>query len=242
MNFELPTSTKAKLVDVDVLSAKNRPPDANPGVSLAFSVELPNSALTMLDGFLRGALYTKSASTETPPQKPLDGVEQVSDLPNLTTIGRKIGRFSWELELTGFTLTFDYGAGGRSNLVVEDCKLDSFHVQPKEGGTIILAFKAEANDVDEQVFGKVATLKSRDVQILLAGPVVDQELTEESVFPNKPKGEAVQQEEGEVLWPFPNAAPGSPAAAANAKVAAAKAKAAKPKAKTPEQALEEASK
>jgi hypothetical protein len=191
MTFELLESTAAKLHDVDVLSAKNRPPEANPGVSLAFSIELPNVALAMLDGFLRGALYTKAASTETPPQQALDGVEQVSDLPNLTVMGRKIGKFGWDLELTGYTLTFDHGLGGRSNLVIEDCKLDAFNVVPKEGGTIILSLKAEANDVDEMVFGKLATLKSRAVQILLTPPTVEQDLADEPAPQRKGKRAAL---------------------------------------------------
>ena len=201
--FELTSSTKAKLSDVDVLSQKNRPPDANPGVSLAFSVEMPNTALTMLDGFMRSALYTKNESTETPPQKLLEGVEPVSDLPNLTRFGSKIGKFSWALELTGYTVTFDWGTGGKSNLVIEDAKVDSMHIFAKEGGTIILSFKVEANDIDEAVFGKLATLKSRDVYILLAAPVVEGLLTEADVFPNAPPARHVTEMHDEAAWPFP---------------------------------------
>lgn len=179
MTFELTTSTKAKLTDIDVLSQKNRPPDSNPGVSLAFAAELPNHTLTMLDGFLRGMLYTKAASSESPKQTALDGVEPVSDLPNLTAIGRALGRFSWALEQTGCTLTFDFGLGGKSNIVLTDVKVDSIHGQAKEGGTVSLWWKCEINDVDEAVFGKLATFKSRDVQVLIAGPVVEPELEQD---------------------------------------------------------------
>lgn len=168
----LESSTKAKLNDIDVLSQKNRPPDSNPGLSLAFTAELPNGALTMLDGFLRGALYTKQAGGNEQPG--LDGVEPVSDLPNLTKIGQKIGRFAWAGEQTGCTLTFDFGLGGRSNIVLDDVKVDNLHVTPKEGGTTTWQWRCEINDVDEAVFGKLATLKSRDVQLLLAPPDVDQ--------------------------------------------------------------------
>ena len=172
--FELETTTKAKLIDVDVLSSKNRPIDANPGVALAFSMELTNDALAMFDGRLRSMLYTKEASGG-PQQAGLDGVTPVSDTPNLTAIGRKLGRFAWDLEGTGYALTFDIGIGRKaSNIELEDVKIDAFHVTPKEGGTMVVGFKAECQDVTEAIFGKLATLKSRDVQIVLTPPQVDQ--------------------------------------------------------------------
>jgi len=210
MNFELPTATKCKLVDIDILSMKNRPPDSNPGVALAFTAELPNSALTMLDGFLRGMLYTKQAGGDA--QKGLDGVEPVSDLPNLTQIGQKIGRFSWLGEQTGCTLTFDFGLGGKSNIVLGDVKVDALHITPKEGGTTTWQWKCEINDVSEAEFGKIATFKSRDVQLLIALPDVEQQDLEDDPPPQqparrgrKPKA-ATSEPEGE--WPFPGDGPG----------------------------------
>jgi len=210
MNFELPTATKCKLVDIDILSMKNRPPDSNPGVALAFTAELPNSALIMLDGFLRGMLYTKQAGGET--QKPLDGVEPVSDMPNLTQIGQSIGRFSWAGEQTGCTITFDFGLGGKSNIVLSDVKVDALHVTPKEGGTTTWQWKCEINDVSEAEFGKIATFKSRDVQLLLAPPQVEQQDIDDEPPPLKPakaakgakKGGNLQPQEA---WPFPNKPP-----------------------------------
>lgn len=193
MTFSLDTLTKAKLLEVGVLSTKNRPVDANPGVVLAFQVELPNSALIMLNGGMRQHLYTKNDTTEAP-QRGLEGVEPVSDLPNLSEFGKLIKPFGLNLELTGYCLTFDHGLGGKkSDLVIEDVKLDDFHVHLKEGGTVILKLKAEANDVDERTFGKLATLKSRDVQILMAAPEIAPDLVEDPAsdkawpFPNDPK-------------------------------------------------------
>ena len=53
--------------------------------------------------------------------------------------------------------------------------LASFRIEPKEGGTILLSFVAESQDLPEKVFGRLATLKNREVQIRLAPPVVDQQ-------------------------------------------------------------------
>jgi len=175
--FTLETATKAKLVDIDILSMKNRPPDSNPGVKLVFAAELPNSALSMLDGYLLGMLYTKQAGGEA--QSALDGVEPITDKPNLTKIGQSIGRFSWAGEQTGCELTFDFGLGGKSNIVLDDVKVDSLHITPKEGGTTTWSWACEINDVSEAEFGKLATFKSRDVQLLLAPPAVDQSSIED---------------------------------------------------------------
>jgi len=175
--FYLESSTKAKLTDIDVLSQKNRPPDSNPGVKLVFSAEMPNGALTMLDGYLLSALYTKQAGGDA--QGALDGVEPITDKPNLTKIGQRIGRFSWAGEQTGCELTFDFGLGGKSDIVLKDVKVDSLHITPKEGGTTTWSWACEINDVSEAEFGKLATFKSRDVQLLLALPDVDQQQIED---------------------------------------------------------------
>lgn len=178
MSFELDTLTKSKITDVVVLSQKNRAPDANPGVGLGFAVELPNTALTYFAGSLRSAMYCKSAaSVDT--QAGLEGVEPISDLPNLTDVGLKIGNFGWDLELTGYSLEIDHGMGGPSNIVVGDCVLDRFHFVLKEGGTIVVKFQLESNDVSESTFGKVATLKNRDVQITLRAPSVEPRLDDQ---------------------------------------------------------------
>ena len=176
MPFELETMTKAKITDVMVLSQKNREPDANPGAALSFSLELSNHHLSYFDGSLKGFLYAKSAASSAgPKQKGLEGVEQITDMPNLTVVGSRIGKFHWDHDLTGYSLEIDQGLGTKnSNLTIGDMALGNFRIEPKEGGTILLSFVGEAQDVPEQVFGRLATLKNREVSIRLAPPVVDQ--------------------------------------------------------------------
>lgn len=175
MTFELENFTKSKITDVVVLSQKNREPDDNPGAALSFTLELSNHHLSYFDGSLKSFLYAKSAaSSAAPKQGSLDGVEQVTDMPNLTVAGFKIGRFHWDHDLTGYTLEIDQGLGGKhSNLEIADCALSKFRIDPREGGTIQVDFVLESQDVPEKTFGKLATLKNRDVQIKLSPPDVD---------------------------------------------------------------------
>lgn len=168
--FELREKTKGKLIDLVVLSQKGRKPEDNPGAKITIALTLTNHALIHFDGHLRGMLFVK-ASGGAAPQGDLAGVEQVSDMPSLSGIGAKIGTFGWKHELTGYEFTIVYGTGRRdSNITIEDCKLSGWRITPKEGGTVEVKVNIESENVSEGQFGKLAHLKSRDIELMLTPP------------------------------------------------------------------------
>lgn len=171
--FQIETATKAKVLTVEVLSQKNRQPDEDPGVKMKLELQLSNDMLAHFDGFLKGALFTKSTSSESARTAQLDGIPVVSDMPNLSKIGMKIGRFNWAEELTGYTVTIDRGLGGKSNLVVTDGILSDWKFTPKEGGTVIARVSLESANVNGKDWGAFAKLKSRTVEILAEPPKLD---------------------------------------------------------------------
>lgn len=178
--FELKEPTKAKITEIDVLSDKDRAPDDNPGSAITFNMTVGNDVLIMFDGFLRGMLYSKSAEKTQPQQQGLDGVAKVggvdiiSDMPKLTTIGMKLREFAWDLECTGYTAVIDHGMGGpKSNIQLNDGKLSNFKIFPKEGGSTGIKFRAEFPDINAQVHGKLALLKSQEVLVTFDPPQVD---------------------------------------------------------------------
>jgi hypothetical protein len=177
MMFELLQMTKAKLIEVFVLSQKNRQPDENPGAKLTVEIAVPNHALSMFDGFLKGFLFTKhGAESPKAKQTTLDGVEVVSDLPNLSGIAAHVGVLPWSHEMTGYGLVVDLGLGGkRSNLVIDDCVLSGWKITPKEGGSVLVKFNIESANVSESAFGKLAKMKSREIQFTLTPPEIQQE-------------------------------------------------------------------
>ncbi len=121
----------------------------------------------------------------------------MSDTPNLTGIGAKVGTLHWEQELTGYELVIDLGLGGkRSNLEITDCVLSNWRLTPKEGGTVVTKVDVESADVSEAAFGKLAKLKSCEMQITLAAPEVAQQDIDHK--PAKAKGGKVQKGP----WPF----------------------------------------
>lgn len=58
--FVLETPTKVRVLDVRVLSQKDRKPDEQPGAQLLLQATLGIGVLAMFDGFLPGMLYRKA--------------------------------------------------------------------------------------------------------------------------------------------------------------------------------------
>ncbi len=198
--FELLNPTKAKLLDVVVLSQKNRQPDENPGAKLNFEVQLTADILSAFDPKLKSTLFMKGSASESAKQAALDGIPEASDMPNLTGIGMKIGKFPWHQELTGYTLVIDHGMGGRkSDLEITDGLLSNWRFTPKEGGTVIARMSFESANVTEAQFGRLAKMKSRDIEVKFQPP--------EEVQQQIPDGQA----KGDGAWPFPKGkGPGIP--------------------------------
>lgn len=177
--FSLPTSTKAKIRNVEILSDKDRPADANPGAKIKLTVSLSNDVLTEFDGSLRAFLFTKPEGGASAKQATIEGVKEVSDAPALSKIAEKVGTIGWHHEFTGYTTVFDLGLGGKkSNIELADCKLYQWRLTPKDGGTVVCQFNIDAPDVPEAQWGRLAKQKGREVEIQLHPPEVTQgELT-----------------------------------------------------------------
>jgi len=218
--FSLPEFTKVKILDVTLLSQKNRPPGANPGVRLNMQADLPNYVLSHFDGALRTAFFTKSeaaANSAKDKRQTLPGVEEISDLPHLTAMARHIKKVSWSEKLTGYRGEIDHGMGGKSNLPVTDASLDNWRFQAKEGGTVAAWWSVEMVDVPKMVLAELAMLKSREVPIKLLEPEVRQQQLDDagtdakssaSAPPAAAKPEGDQQQAADSgPWPFPNDAP-----------------------------------
>lgn len=234
--FELLNPTKAKLLDVVVLSQKNRMPDENPGAKLNFEIQLSADMLAHFDGHLKGFLFTKNSGSESAKQAELDGIPQASDMPNLTGIGMKIGKFPWNQELTGYELVIDHGMGGKkSDLVIDDGLLSNWRFTPKEGGTVIARMSFESANVTEAQFGRLAKMKSRDIEITFHPPEEVQQQIPSGA--QTPAAKSLEPAEG---WPFPKGPKGATQAPPQStttenvkgKPPAAKKAASKPAAKT----------
>lgn len=171
--FEITTASKSKMLNVIVLSQKNRNPDDDPGAKLAIEIQLPASAMAHFAARMPGIFF--EAAKQPPKQGQLEGVPAASETPNLTEFGLKVKRLEWEHEMTGYTLVIVLGTARKeSNITITDSILSGWRLMPKEGGTVVARFNLESADVSAETFGKLAKLKSRDMEITLAPPMVSQ--------------------------------------------------------------------
>jgi hypothetical protein len=185
--FHLEAMTPARLGSVNN-RAEMHGKEPKPAVDLRFTFDAPNDILALFDRNLLKALYHRAKGTEASGQQQgLEGVQPVSDAPNLRM--PKLGLpLKWEHDLTGYSLTIDPGLGGRSNIELYDCLVNSFTLEPKEGGTVTISLRVQASkDLTEAVLGRLASLVQHDVSILLDPPEVAQEQLAETPPPGKPR-------------------------------------------------------
>lgn len=155
--------TKAKLQDVVVLSRKNRQPDENPGAKLVVSWSMLPGDLVQFDGSLRTFLFERDATKAK--QGTLEGIE---DTGQLTRAGSSLGTLVWKQDMTGYTLIIGWGTG-RNDINLSDCQLTQWRLTPKDGA-VLVKVNIDAPDVGTDVFGRLAKLKSCEIDLTLNPP------------------------------------------------------------------------
>jgi hypothetical protein len=193
MSFEIEEFTKVRLDDIEVLSQKNRQPDEAPGVKLHLEMTVSNHLLTTLDGRLKGWLFERSEAAQPRATKgkdnvtgTLDGVEPVSDLPNLSSIGKHVKSLKWADEVSGCAAVIRFAT---TEMGLDDATCGPFTIKPKEGGTCVLKFPLEAPNASEGVFAKLAKYKSREIELRVKQhePQQDQQQIDDAKDPKPPE-------------------------------------------------------
>lgn len=190
--FTLDTLSKVRVLDVRVLASKDRKPDEPPGAQLLLQATLGAGVLAMFDGFLPGMLYRKAQGKK---QGELEGL----DTAELTSVGEHVKRLPWVYEQTGCQITIDLGMGGKSNIVLADVKVHRVSLRPEQKG-VVIQWTADVPGLNDTTRGKLTGLKATDVQMLLAGPEVDEQ---QDIEGDKPAAVAKPAKAGDATWPFP---------------------------------------
>jgi hypothetical protein len=172
MRIEFIGKTKATISDIDIQSLKQGQTDVVPAVCLHLKLTLANNTLKMLDKNLLGFLFEKGTG-KGDPQRALDGVDVLSDLPQLTDLAVSIGAINWDGEQTGSTLKIYQGVTGDQDIKLSDCKVHKVKIEPKEGGAVEWSLQVYTSDVDQDTIGALGVLKSltRDIELEAAQPV-----------------------------------------------------------------------
>ncbi|AQZ99356.1 hypothetical protein B5M06_14955 [Comamonas kerstersii] len=198
MAFEIEDFTPVKITSVNPRSERHGPEELHPAVDLHISLTTGNNILTALDGKLLDALYTKNANADQGGQRNLEGVEEVSNLPNLKF--PLMGALKWKKDLIGYTLTVQHGVG--SDIVLTGCKVNNFTIDPKEGGSVDLKFRVQSSDVDERTLGKLGLLVQNEVDVMLLAPEAKQDGQQDI---ENPLPYSLDEADKQVENPFPSA-------------------------------------
>lgn len=168
MKFEFPSTTKCKLSSVNVRSERHGP-ELVPAVDLKLAIDASNDILAKFHPDLKASLYFKAAQDDDP-WGLLDGIEPITDLPNLR-FPKLEGPLKWDHSGAGYRLVVDYGLGGDSNLLLDGCAVNNFAFNACEGGVVELTFRVQMVNLDEHIIGKLATLVQHEVSIILDAPL-----------------------------------------------------------------------
>lgn len=205
--LELIGKHKATIVAIEILSLKMGQVDVQPAVCLSLKVSLPNGKLSMLDATLRDFLYENNTPAA---QAVLDGVDVVSDKPNLTPAAMALGALHWEYKQTGCTLIIYSGVSGHGDIRLKDGEVRKLKLDAKEGGTVDHYFQFYTADVDAETIGELGILKSleRDIEMTAPEIISQQQSVEEEETPEDALAATVAAEGNEASkdaggWPFP---------------------------------------
>lgn len=194
MRIEFIPKTKSTLVDITVLSLKMGQTDTRPALCVNFKTPMPNTVLNALDKRLRTVFYEKNGNAAKT-QQHLDGVDQVSDLPQLTELGTKLGPIQWPDEQSGSKLMIYHGIGAHPAWTLKDGTVRKIKCDAKEGGTVDVHWQFYTADVDAETIGELAVLKSHEVDLELTAPeIVSQAQIDDELGDDAPAGEELTPE------------------------------------------------
>jgi len=154
------TGQQAKLSSINP-RAEIHGEDRKPACDLKFEVACSSDVLLHFNSELRQFVFKA--------QEDPDLVEQSGD-DKLTALRfPRLAPLKWDWDGSGYTLSIDYGLGGKSDIVLYDCKVDGIKLEPKNGGTVQMSFRVIAHPEAAEM-GRLCELIQQNVDITLAPP------------------------------------------------------------------------
>lgn len=158
--FQIETFTYDRLASITSRVEKHGDDD-KPAVSMRLEIEAPNTLLDVIDPSIRHALY-KAVDD----QDQLPGVEPATPVLRCNSFDKHALTTAHE----GWTLAIDYGIDQQDPMQFGGCKVDKFHVEAKQGGSIVLSFRVGTSDIDADKGGKLLMHNGDDIAITLKAP------------------------------------------------------------------------
>lgn len=166
MRLQFIGKTKGKIVKVAGYTIKLGQTDKRNAAQMRVMATVSNSILDTFSPGLRAFLYEKARGNEKE-QKQLEGIEVVSDLPNLREPGVKLGALKWDDEQTGCTFIIDRAI---DPIKLPDCRVERLKLVPQDGGTVQVFFSCTTGELDRDTSGDLLLLNQQDIMFELTAP------------------------------------------------------------------------
>lgn len=151
-------SAGAKLRNLNIRAEKHGE-DRELAADLSLEVTSSNNVLSEFHPALKSAFYQKESAN-------VQG-ELINDANHLPE--RKfpqIHGIRWDQELDNYKAVIHIGIGGISDVTMLDCKVNKFHFQLKEGGSVATGFRLQCHPSPEEV-GKLSKFVDQEISISL---------------------------------------------------------------------------
>jgi hypothetical protein len=166
MMFSL-QNQKAKLVNLN-LRAEMHGEDHKTAADLTIEVTVSNDTLSEFHPSLKSSIYHKGDAAQQELLKD-EGHHPALRFPNLSM------PLKWDSELNGYQAIVHYGIGGKSDVVLNECQVDGFRFDCKEGGSVAIKYRVIAHPSPEQV-GVLSGLIQNEIDMSLLPPEEQPEL------------------------------------------------------------------
>lgn len=143
--------------------------DRVPAATLTVSYKAPNDVLSEFSPDLKASLYRRPHPGEGDIADNSDTrLEDPHYLPRLKFPDMS-NKIAITRQIVGAIVTLHYGVGGKSDLVLDDCKVDDFVFDPQDGGTVDVSLKVDCHPSKDQA-GTLHTMQDQEVTISIAPP------------------------------------------------------------------------
>lgn len=133
---------KATLSDVNPRAEKHGE-ETKMAADLKLEMNVSNDLLAEFAPTLKWSFYHKAESAQA------ELVEDKTHMPNLRY--PLIGKVPFALEIIGATVTVHHGLGGKSDLILGECKVNNFSFDMQEGGTVAIGCRVQAHPDAKQM-------------------------------------------------------------------------------------------
>lgn len=140
-----------------------------PGADLKIQITASNDILSEFHPSLKASFYRAPHPGEMDMVDQAQAEEGQAAALTRLAFGNKLHAFKWNDEIVGATFTVHYGTGGKSDIVLDDCTVDTFVIEPLDGGSCTVTFRVKCNP-DEKAVGKLSRLMGNEIEFTLVPP------------------------------------------------------------------------